>query len=78
MPSSAASDREVRRGHRARFDLAFRAFLVAVLWATLRLLGGELDSFVSVAILVAVFGPDAVRTGREVLSEGLRSGGRSQ
>lgn len=51
----------------ARFDLAFRAFLVATLWAILRLLGGDLNSFVSVAILAAVFGPDAVSAGRDWL-----------
>ena len=52
----------------ARFDLAFRAGLVAALWAILSLLGGDLTSVVSVAILAAVFGPDAARAGREWIS----------
>lgn len=67
--------KESLRGRRsdlraARFDLAFRALLVAMLWAILRLLGGDLTSFVSVAILAAVFGPDAVRAGRDWLARG--------
>lgn len=53
-----------------QFDLAFRALLVGVLWSLLRVLGGDLTSFVSVAILGAVFGPDALRAGRDWLSRG--------
>lgn len=51
-----------------RFDLAFRAALVAGLWLVLHLLGGELTSLVVVAILAAIFGPEALRAGRNWLS----------
>jgi len=60
----------------ARFDLAFRALLVAMLWAVLRLLGGDLTSFVAVAVLAAVFGPDAARAGRDWLARSLDSEAR--
>lgn len=65
--------RRERLGSRraARFDLAFRAALVAVLWAILRVLGGDLTSFVSVAVLAAIFGPDAVRAGRGWVSQNI-------
>lgn len=55
----------------ARFDLVLRAVLVAAMWSVLRLLGGDLTSFVSVAVIAAIFGPDALRAGREWLSSGV-------
>ena len=51
-----------------RFDLAFRAALVAAMWLVLRLLGAELDPFVTVAVLAAIFGQDVARAGWDWLS----------
>lgn len=56
-----------------RGDLVFRSALVAALWATLRMLGGDLSPLVSVAVIAAIFGPDVFRSGRDWLSEGLSS-----
>jgi hypothetical protein len=56
-----------------RFDLLLRTFLVALLWTLLRVLGGSLDPVVSVAILAAVFGQDALRAGRQMLSEATKN-----
>jgi hypothetical protein len=75
-----SQESEGRRGSEqlraVRFDLAFRAVLVAGLWSILRMLGGDLTAFVSVTILAAVFGPDTLRAGREWLSEGNRNKSR--
>jgi len=65
---------ENRRRHEqlrlVRFELAFRALLVAALWVVLRLLDAELSSVVVVSVLVAVFGPNVARAGKELLWEG--------
>lgn len=55
-----------------RFDLAYRSILVAALWLVLHLLGAELSSFVTVAVLAAIFGQDVARAGRDWLGERSR------
>lgn len=69
MSSRELGKRGSQERRTARLDLAFRTLLVAALWALLRFLGGDLNSVVSVAILAAIFGPEALRSGREWLSE---------
>lgn len=68
MSSRELGNRGSQERCTARLDLAFRALLVAALWTLLRFLGGDLNSVVSVAILAAIFGHEALRSGREWLS----------
>jgi hypothetical protein len=73
MASPASSRGNQSQLRATRLDLLLRTVLVALLWTLLRVLGGSLDPVVSVAILAAIFGQDALRTGRQVLFEAVKN-----
>jgi hypothetical protein len=52
-----------------RFDLAFRALLVAALWLVLYLLGAQISQVVVVTTVAAIFGPDVLRAGFDRFSD---------
>jgi hypothetical protein len=52
----------------ARWDLGFRAALVACLWLLLSLL--EIPQVVAIATIAAVFGPDVIRASLGFFSVG--------
>lgn len=53
---------------RNRGDLVLRAILVGMLWLLLRLL--EISSVVAIVTMAAIFGPEAIRLGVDLLRGG--------
>jgi uncharacterized membrane protein YjdF len=52
-----------------RFDLAFRATLLASLWLVLYLLGAQITQAVVIATIAAIFGPGALKAGLDRFSD---------